>query len=464
LVADTRGPSRRGPISVQPGLVETRIEYVGADGDGIGSPVIASEAKQSPAVEIESSTSDLRGSRLYVPLTVPGDLVRVRPLARRGDGWAAEIETLLEPGAGRCEPVCGHFGVCGGCTSQHWDEASYLEWKTGRLSAALRRAGFDEPAMAPIVRGSPGSRRRMDLAARRGEGGLLLGLHRARGSEIVDLTECAVLRPELFALIAPLRLVLSGLASVRREASVVVNLLDSGPDVLLRTDGDLITQDRTKLTDFARSHDLPRVSWARGTGVTETVCVLRPPVTVLSGVTITPPPGAFLQATREAEAAIIAAVLDGLPAKQTARSRALELFAGCGTISFALAQRIKVTAVEGDDALVAACHNAINQARLMGKVEAKRRDLARQPYQANELSGFSVVILDPPHAGAAAQMPAIARSKVGTVIYVSCDPVSLGRDAAVLHGGGYRLEKVTPIDQFLWSARLEAVAVFRIGR
>jgi len=463
--------SRRGPASVERGLVETRIEYVGADGDGIGSPVIASapaviasEAKQSPAEETASSPSELHGSHLYVPLTVPGDLVRVRPLSRRGDGWVAEIETLLEPGPGRREPVCAHFGVCGGCTSQHWDEASYLGWKTGRLSAALRRAGFDEPAMAPIARGSPGSRRRVDLAARRGEGGLTLGLHRARGSEIVDLTECAVLHPELFALVAPLRLALSGLAAIRREASVVVNLLDSGPDVLLRTDGDLITRDRTKLTDFARAHDLPRISWARGTGTAEAVCVLRPSVTMLSGITVTPPPGAFLQATREAEAAIIAAVLDGLPTKQTARSRVLELFAGCGTISFALAERIKVTAVEGDETLVAACHNAINQAGLMGKIEARRRDLARQPYQANELSGFTAVILDPPHAGAAAQMPAIARAKAGTVIYVSCDPVSLGRDAAVLRGAGYRLEKVTPIDQFLWSARLEAVAVFRIGR
>jgi 23S rRNA (uracil1939-C5)-methyltransferase len=231
---------------------------------------------------------------------------------------------------------------------------------------------------------------------------------------------------------------------------------------LLRTDGELTTQDRTKLTDFARSVDLPRISW--GIGIPETVCVLRPPVTSLSGVTITPPPGAFLQATRLGEAAIVGAVLDGLPSKRPARARALELFAGCGTISFALAEQIRVLAIEGDEALVTACHNGINQAGLMGKVEIRRRDLARQPFQANELAPFSVVVLDPPHAGAAAQMPHIAKAKVPTVIYVSCDPVSLGRDAAVLRGAGYRLEKVIPIDQFLWSARLEAVAVFRIGK
>jgi 23S rRNA (uracil1939-C5)-methyltransferase len=397
-------------------------------------------------------------------MTVPGDLVRARPLARRGDGWAAEIDTLLEPGPGRQDPACRHFGVCGGCTSQHWNEAAYLDWKTGRLIAALRRAGFAEPAVAPIVPGAPHTRRRMDLAARRVTGGVVVGLHRARGGEIVDITECSVLHPALFALIAPMRAVLSSLAALRREASVVVNLLDSGPDLLLRTDGELITPDRVKLTNFARSHDLPRISWAFGTGLPEAVCVLRPPVTALSGVTITPPPGAFLQATREAEAAIVAAVLNGLPTKHTARAKVLELYAGCGTIGFALANRMRVAAVEGDEALVTACHNAINQSGLMGKIEITRRDLARQPFQANELSGFAAVVLDPPHAGAAAQMPPIAKAKVPSVIYVSCDPVSLGRDASVLCAAGYRLEKVTPIDQFLWSARLETVAVFRLGR
>ena len=424
--------------------VTTLITSVGADGDGIG---------EHPD-----------GSRLYVPLTVPDDSVRVRPFARRGDGWAAEIDTILKPGPGRCAPPCGHFGVCGGCTSQHWEETAYRDWKCGRLIAALRRAGFAEPAVAPIVHGAPGIRRRMDLAVRRVSGGVVAGLHRARGGEIVDLFECSVLHPALFALIAPLRGVLSSLAAVRSEASVVVNLLDNGPDLLLRTDGELITQDRAKLTDFARANGMPRVSWGYEGGATEAVCVLDPPVISLSGVTISPPPGAFLQATREAEAAIVAAVLDGLPAKRTARARVLELFAGCGTISFALAERIRVLAIEGDEALVTACHNGINQAGLMGKVEVRRRDLARQPFLANELSGFAVVVLDPPHAGAAAQMPFIAQAKVPTVIYVSCDPVSLGRDADVLRAGGYRLEKVTPIDQFLWSARLEAVAVFRIGK
>jgi 23S rRNA (uracil1939-C5)-methyltransferase len=432
------------PRAVPPDLVTTRITEIGADGDGIGAHP--------------------DGTRLYIPLTVPGDFVRARPVARRNEGWAGELDALLEPGPDRRTPPCAHFGVCGGCVAQHWDEAAYLDWKTSRLIAALDRAGFDAPAMAPMVRGAPLTRRRMDLSVRRIQGGVIAGLHRARGGDIVDLIECHVLHPTLFALIVPLRTVLSSLAAVRREASVVVNLLDTGPDLLLRTDGELIARDRAKLTDFARAHGLPRVSWALNNGQTEAVCLLDPPILSLSGVPITPPPGAFLQATREAEAAIVAAVLEGLPTKLVARSRVLELFAGCGTISFALAQRMRVLAIEGDDALVTACHTAINQSGLMGRMEIRKRDLARQPFLANELSGFTAVVLDPPHAGAAAQMPHIAKAKVPTVIYVSCDPVSLGRDAASLCAAGYRLEKVTPIDQFLWSARLEAVAVFRLGR
>ena len=436
-------PGARSP-SPPPEPVSVRITHVGADGDGIATHP--------------------NGARLYVPATVPGDLVHVRPSQRRGEAWAADLETIEEAGPDRQEPACAHFSVCGGCVAQHWGDDGYLGWKIGRLTEGLRRAGYDDPPIAPVVRGHLGTRRRMDLAIRRIQGGMTVGLHRGRGEDIVDIAECPVLHPQLFHLIAPARAMLSGLGAIRREASLAVNLLDSGPDLLLRTDGELTLTDRVKLIAFAEAHALPRLSWSLNEGQAEAVCVLRPPVTNFAGVTVSPPAGAFLQATAEGEAAIVAAVIDGLPAKRVARSRVLELYAGCGTIGFALAQQIKVTAIEGDEALVQAYHAAINQAGLMGKVEVKRRDLVRQPFQAKELAGYTAVVLDPPHAGAQAQMPYLAQSKVEAVIYVSCDPVSLGRDAAVLRAGGYRLEKVTPIDQFLWSARLETVAVFRLGR
>lgn len=293
----------------------------------------------------------------------------------------------------------------------------------------------------------------MDLAARRIRNGSTLGLHRQRSGEVIDLTTCLVLHPTLVALFEPLRTLLARLQSFRREASVIANLLDSGVDLLLRTDADITLSDRLAMTEFARAHALPRIAWND-----EPIAVLRPPTTALSGVTVTPPPGAFLQASASGEATIIEAVVDALPAK----GRVAELFAGCGTISFALAQRMRVAAWEGDEPSAAALRSAASHAGL--PIDVTQRDLARQPLQAKELTPFAAVVLDPPFAGAAAQVAQIAAAKVPVVIYVSCNSATLSRDARMLHLAGYQLGSAKPIDQFLWSARLESVCVFSLAR
>ena len=298
----------------------------------------------------------------------------------------------------------------------------------------------------------------MDLAARRTSTGVLLGLHQQRSSTIVDLTTCAVLHPTLVALMPPLRTLLARARGLRREGSVIANLLDSGPDVLLRTDAPLHVTDRMALTEFARAFDLPRIAWARGNDEPEPVAILRPPTANLSGVAVMPPPGAFLQASASGEAAIVGAVLAALPG----RGRIAELFAGCGTITFALARHARAAAWEGDAAATAALRTAANHAGLAGRVEVMQRDLARQPLQAKELRGFAAVVLDPPFAGAAVQVAQIAAARVPVVIYVSCNPATLSRDARILHQAGYRADTATPIDQFLWSARLESVVTFSI--
>lgn len=296
----------------------------------------------------------------------------------------------------------------------------------------------------------------MDLALRRTGAGVIVGLHRARSAEVVDISVCEVLDPALAALIAPLRRMVAEVSGLRRQGSAVVNLLDSGTDLLLRTDAPLKLPDRLALTAFARAHGLPRVSWAPRDDAPEPVCILRPPVVTLSGVAVAPPPGAFLQASAAGEAAIVAAVLAGLPAPMPPRARIAELYAGCGTLTFALARHARVCAWEGDSATLAALGAAARQAGLA--IEARQRDLARQP--VTELAGFAAAVLDPPHAGAPAQVAAIAAARVPCVVYVSCNPAALARDARSLAAGGYRLTGVTPIDQFLWSARVESVAVF----
>jgi len=334
-------------------------------------------------------------------------------------------------------------------------EPAYAAWKTDLLRRALLRAGFADPPVAALVRGAPATRRRMDLALRRGTGGVTIGLHERHAPAIVDLQECHVLAPALTTLMAALRAALPAISGLRRDGSAVVNLLDSGPDLLLRTDGALTAADRIRLVAFAEANGLPRISHAVGAesgGEAETACALRPATTNLSGAMIVPPPGAFLQATAAGEAAIIAAVLAALPPRLPRRAWVADLFAGVGTLSFALAARARVQAWERDAPALAALRGAG-----LGRVSATLRDLDRQPLRATELAGAAAVVLDPPWAGAASQVAELAAP---VVIYVSCNPVTLSRDAAVLRSHGYALTAAVPIDQFLWSPRLESVVAF----
>jgi 23S rRNA (uracil1939-C5)-methyltransferase len=412
------------------------IERIGAGGDGV---------------------FDMPGYSVHVPRTLPGEAVAIGPIQGTGRTRRARLTELHIPSPDRVPAPCPHFARCGGCTLQHWQEDAYAGWKRGLVVSALTQAGFDAGRVGPLRRTPPHARRRMDFAAERIQGGVLLGLHEAHTRQIVDLTACPVLHPTLLGLIAPLRL-LSSLSALRRTGSVLANLLDSGPDLLLRTDGPLATPDRAKIAAFAEAQHIGRIAWALGDGPPETAALLSAPAISFAGRRVEPPPGAFLQASAEGEAAIVAAVLDGLPAKLTQKSRAIELYAGCGTISFALADHMRVIAYEGDATSAAAIRRALSGSR----VEISTRDLVRQPLTVKELSGAAAIVLNPPYAGASLQMPAIAASGVPRVIMVSCNPKTLGRDAAVLHTEGYTLHAATPIDQFLWSAHVESVCVFSL--
>jgi len=426
-----------------PAACETTVERLGVEGDGV--------ARHPEG-----------GAALFLPFTLPGELVRAVVTHKRGEGWAGTAE-VLEASAERVEAPCPHFTACGGCAVQHWDDGAYAAWKSGLLAGGLARAGFAQAELAPLRRTPPGARRRMDLAIRRVPGGVVVGLHAPRSERVIDIGGCPVLAPALSALIPALRAMARSLSTPRREGSAVVNLLDSGPDLLLRSDLAPSMPDRARLAAFAHAQGLSRVSVQVGSGPIEPVAVLRPATTRLGGVEVVVPPGGFLQASAEGEAAIVAAVLAGLPEKLAPRARIADLYAGNGTLTFALAQRARVVAFEGDAAAVAGVRQAAGRGGLGGKVEGVVRDLARQPLTEAELAGFAVVVLDPPHAGAAAQVARIAASKVARVVYVSCNPAALGRDGAVLRGAGFKLLSAVPIDQFLWSARLESVCVFARG-
>lgn len=398
--------------------------------------------------------AELGGQKAFVPLALPGESLRARPVARRAGALVLEPEAWLRRAPERAEPPCPHFGACGGCAVQHLADDAYAAWKVSLLREALSRAGFPDAELAPLARTPPGARRRADFAlARRADRAVAVGFHARRSGAVEDLKTCPVLHPRLSGLIAPLRALLADLGCLVRRGSAVVNLLDAGPDLLLRTETPPDAEARTRMAVFARVNALPRVSWAPPAGEPETVAALAPAVITLSGRAVAAPPGAFLQASFEGEAAIVAALLAGLPAKAR---RIADLYAGLGTLAFALAGRGPVTAVEGD----AAAHAALAAAAGGTRVQAVRRDLARAPLQAAELAGFDAVVLDPPRAGAAAQCASLAASTVRHVAYVSCSPAALSRDARTLRDGGFALVSAAPIDQFLWSAELECVAHF----
>jgi len=412
--------------------MEVLIERMGAGGDGIAPGPI------------------------YVPQGLPGERLHVEINGKRGDGALAMIHEILNPSLDRIAPACAHFlEGCGGCALQHWAPTPQAAWKRERLRVALARGGFAEAPVAETITTPAGARRRADFAIRRGTDGLRLGFHAAGSAAILDIGACPVLHPRLVAVLKPLRDLLPRLPALKRDGSAVLNLLDTGPDLLLRTDGTLDAAGRALLAAFAAAHGLPRIAWARGNGVPEIAAQLGPVAITLSGVAVAPAPGAFLQASPEGEQAIIAAMLAGLPAKLAGRGRIADLHAGFGTLSLALARRGRVTAFESDGAAVAALANAAAKAGL--PLAATRRDLVRQPLTVAELAPFAAVVLDPPFAGAEEQAGLLARSAVPAVIYVSCNPQALARDLRFFADQGWRVDAATPIDQFLWSGQLEAL-------
>ena len=393
------------------------------------------------------------GQRYFVPFTLPGETVEAEPRDSRGEGVAAELLDVLAPSRHREPPPCAHFKVCGGCALQHWRRDAYTAWKVDVIRRALVQRGVAAPSFEPPLVGAPGERRRVDFVLRRQGRRVLAGFHERMSARIVDVGVCVVARPSLGALLDPLRTAVVSILPDGGAADAVVNETDSGVDLMLRPHKrlDLSLERREALVALAERADLARLSWGDRASA-EPVVVRRTPLLLFGEARVEPPPGAFLQAIKRAEQAMRAAVAEWTGEA----SRLADLFAGVGALS--IGRPGKVALFENDKPAVAAAEAASR--RLGGRMTVERRDLFRNPLTAAELNGFDAVLLDPPRAGAAAQSGELAHCKVARVVYASCDPGSFARDARTLQDGGYRLEKLLPIDQFLWSAHVELIALF----
>ena len=397
-----------------------QIESLGAQGDGVTS------------------------QGLFIPGSLPGETVQANP-----QGHRAELIDVLEASADRVQPLCAHFGTCGGCALQHASDGLLAGWKRDLVFRALEQRGITGVDIRPVITSPPGSRRRITLTGRRTKKSAILGFHVAGSDAIVPISECPVAVPALTSKLRGLRELIEVGASRKAEMRLVVTASEAGLDVAAEggkpVEGGLYGQ----LVAIAATKDLARLSWNGDIVVTR-----RPPVQHLGPIRVVPPPGGFLQATKEGEEALIGQVLQAL----RVTGKIADLFAGSGTFSLPLAAQAQVHAFESEAEAIAALDEAWRHADGLHHVTAEVRDLYHRPLLAREISGYDAVVIDPPRQGARAQFEELAKADVPVIASVSCNPATFARDTRTLIDGGYRLDWVQPVDQFRWSPHVELAA------
>lgn len=382
---------------------------------------------------------------IFVPQALPGEVV-----AGEVCGGRIAAPRIVTPSRDRVRPVCPHYKGCGGCALQHASDDFVARWKVEVVETALAAQGLAAP-MRPILTSPPQSRRRATLAGRRTRKGVIVGFHGRASDTLVEIPECHLLHPDIVAGLPMLRDLVPLGASRKGELGLTITRSDAGLDLSVTGAKPLNGALWAELGSFAREHDLARLSWNG-----ELVVEIRPPMQRFGPATVVPPPGAFLQATTEGESALADAVAEAVGGANTVA----DLFAGCGTFALPLARNADVHAVEGDSAMIRALDAGWRHAPGLKQVTTETRDLFRRPLIADELARFDAVVIDPPRAGAEAQMREIAGSTFAVVAAVSCNPVTFARDAAILTQAGFVLDWVQVVDQFRWSPHVELAARF----
>ena len=399
--------------------MEITIQRLGHKGDGIAEgPVLA-------------------------PLTLPGETVAGEVADGRMDA-----PRILSPSPDRVKAPCPHFRTCGSCALQHASDDFVGRWKRGVVETGLAAQGL-ATTFRPIHVSPPRSRRRATLAGRRTKKDALIGFHARRSGTIVPITDCHILHPDLMATLPALKEITRLGASRSATLAFALTLSEAGIDCAV-TGG--------KPLDEALRLALPRFRdrFARITWDGETVFTDAPPLQSFGPASVTPPPGAFLQATPDGEAALRTAMQEA-----TGGAKAIvDLFAGVGTFALPLAQAAPVHAVEGAPEMLAALDHGARHATRLKPVTTEARDLFRRPLVAEELARFDAAVIDPPRAGAAAQVRELAAAAIPRIGFVSCNPITFARDAGTLTQAGYRLDWVQVVDQFRWSPHIELAAQF----
>jgi 23S rRNA (uracil1939-C5)-methyltransferase len=344
---------------------------------------------------------------------------------------------------------CAHFKSCGGCGLQHAADGFVADWKIDVMRQALAAVGL-ETEIRPIETSPAQSRRRAVISARRTKKGAMAGFHMRASAVITEISECHVLHRDLMpALDIARELAVLG-ASRKGELSVTATLTDGGLDIAVSGGKPLDGAFQAQLGQEAQRLKVARLTWDG-----EVIATLVPPIQRFGGVAVLPPPGAFMQATREGEAALVSAAQEIVGDAKSV----VDLFAGCGTFSLPMAKHAEVHAIEGEASMMKALDRGWREAQGLKKVSVETRDLFRNPVMAEDLR-YEAAVIDPPRAGAQAQTVELAKSKIGRIAFVSCNPVTFARDARVMVDAGYALDWVQMVDQFRWSSHVELVGAF----
>ncbi|MCU0790438.1 MAG: RNA methyltransferase [Nitratireductor sp.] len=397
-----------------------RIERLGRQGDGIAED----------------------GS--FVSFALPSETVTVS-----GSGERRKLEAVTLPSPQRVAPLCRHFGTCGGCQMQHLAFDQYLEWKRGLVTEALVREGIDTE-VKPIVSFGAHQRRRVIFTAIRAEGRMLLGFSQKQTNRITDLAQCPVLLPQIEGRLAEFRELCGILAPKKGTMKLTVLACDNGLDIAASNGGFTPEKARQAAIAFAGQKGFLRLS-LNG----ETLIEFSRPLLTIGKAQVSPPPEGFVQAVAGAEEAMARLAMAHLAGAR----HVADLFSGFGAFALRLAEHSIVHAADSSGAAIAALDRAWRETGgALKALKAERRDLYRRPLMADELAKTDGVVFDPPRAGAEEQARELARSKVARIVAISCNPVTLARDLRILADGGYRVKSVTPIDQFVFTPHVEAVA------
>lgn len=385
---------------------------------------------------------------VYAPRTLPGEVVSGRLL----DQFLTDIR-VETPSDQRIKAPCRHYKSCGGCQLQHAADGFVADWKVEVVRTALAAQGL-EALMRPIHTSPERSRRRATIAVRRTKKGTLAGLHGRASDTITEISDCHLLDPALIAAI-PVAEALAILGGSRKGVlAVTLTLSEAGLDVAVKGGKALDGPLESALAQATEKHGLARLSWDG-----EVIAMRQPPVQRFGQANVVPPPGAFLQATKDGEQALLKAVSEAVGGSK----RVVDLFAGSGTFSLPLAEGAEVHAVEGEAAMTQALDQGWRRAQGLKRITTEARDLFRRPLMPDELKSFDAAVIDPPRAGAEAQVAELAQALRPVIAYVSCNPVTFARDAKILVNAGYTLEWVQVVDQFRWSSHTELAARFTLN-